>query len=187
MEGMSGMDKDMVWNGAGRRGCMEAVAGLLHVELREVFAIEGVAEALFFLAEDGLYAMRVQADLLGELPVEALEEARAAAVLDKGHLCDLLSGAARIRMERFVPVEPDYYYYMADDDTVHGRNWHGTFADLAHAAAGNCFRTEAEVLRYLPQLMERLKAAYQAERGIPAKDQAEDLDEMSLFDEPPCD
>lgn len=137
------MEKQGCWNGTGRRGCMEAVADLLHVELREVFAVEGVAASLFFLAEDGLYAMAVQADLLGTLSAEELEAARAAAVLDKGCLADLLSGAARIRMEPFVPVEPDFYYYMADDNTVRGCNWHGTFADFAHATAGNCFRTEA--------------------------------------------
>ena len=177
------MEKQGCWNGMGRRGYMEAVADLLHVEMREVFAVEGVAESLFFLAEDGLYAMAVQADLLGTLSAEELEAARAAAVLDKGHLADLLSGAARIRMEPFVPVEPDYYYYMADDEAVHGRNWHGTFVDYAHAAAGNCFRTEEEVLRGLPQLTEKLRKAYRAARGISAQQQAEDHDEMSLFDE----
>ena len=187
MEDMSGMDKDMVWNGAGRRGCMEAVAGLLHVELREVFAIEGVAEALFFLAEDGLYAMAVQADLLGTLSAEELEAARAAAVLDKGCLADLLSGAARIHMEPFVPVEPDFYYYMADDNTVRGCIWHGSFAVCAHAAAGNCFRSEAEALRYQPQLMEQLKARYRASRGLAAPEEAGPADELSLFDELPHD
>ena len=181
------MEKQGCWNDTGRRGCMEAVADLLHVELREAFAVEGVAESLFFLAEDGLYAMAVQADLLGTLSAEELEAARAAAVLDKGCLADLLSGAARIRMEPFVPVEPDFYYYMADDNTVRGCNWHGTFADFAHAAAGNCFRTEAEVLRYLPQLMEQLKARYRAERGLAAPEEAGPADELSLFDEPPCD
>ena len=155
------MEKQGCWNDMGRRGCMEAVADLLHVELREVFAVEGVAASLFFLAEDGLYAMAVQADLL--------------------------SGAARIRMEPFVPVEPDFYYYMADDNTVRGCNWHGTFADFAHAAAGNCFRTEAEVLRYLPQLMEQLKARYRAERGLAAPEEAGPADELSLFDELPHD
>ena len=162
------MEKQGCWNDTGRRGYMEAVADLLHVELREVFAVEGVAASLFFLAEE-------------------LEAARAAAVLDKGRLADLLSGAARIRMEPFVPVEPDFYYYMADDNTVRGCNWHGTFADFAHAAAGNCFRTEAEVLRYLPQLMEQLKAHYRAERGLAAPEEAGPADELSLFDEPPHD
>ena len=56
-----------------------------------------------------------------------------------------------------------------------------------HAAAGNCFRTEAEVLRYLPQLMEQLKARYRAERGLAAPEEAGPADELSLFDEPPCD
>ena len=65
------MEKQGCWNGMGRRGCMEAVADLLHVEMREVFAVEGVAESLFFLAEDGLYAMAVQADLLGALSPDA--------------------------------------------------------------------------------------------------------------------
>ena len=131
--------------------------------------------------------MAVQADLLGTLSAEELEAARTAAVLDKGCLADLLSGAARIRMEPFVPVEPDFYYYMADDHTVRGCNWHGTFVDFAHAAAGNCFRTEAEVLRYLPQLAEQLKARYRAERGLAAPEEAGPADELSLFDEPPCD
>ena len=67
------MEKQGCWNGMGRRGCMEAVADLLHVEMREVFAVEGVAASLFFLAEDGLYAMAVQADLLGTLSAEELE------------------------------------------------------------------------------------------------------------------
>ena len=85
------------------------------------------------------------------------------------------------------PVEPDFYYYMADDNTVRGCNWHGTFADFAHAAAGNCFRTEAEVLRYLPQLAEQLKARYRAERGLAAPEEAGPADELSLFDELPHD
>ena len=37
------MEKQGCWNGMGRRGCMEAVADLLHVEMREVFAVAGVA------------------------------------------------------------------------------------------------------------------------------------------------
>lgn len=163
----------------GQHGFMQAVAGLLHIGMREPFCIEGVPDTRFFFSEDGLYAARMAADA----PEMTLAELQAAAVLDKEHLCDLLSGAACIRMEPFVPVEPDYYYYMADDEAVHGRNWHGTFADYAHAAAGNCFRTEEEVLRYLPQLTEKLREAYRAARGISAQQQAEDHDEMSLFDE----
>lgn len=179
MERMSWMENNVVFHGAGAHGFMQAVAGLLHIGMREPFCIEGVPDTRFFFSEDGLYAARMAADV----PEMTLAELQAAAVLDKEHLCDLLSGAACIRMEPFVPVEPDYYYYMADDEAVHGRNWHGTFADYAHAAAGNCFRTEEEVLRYLPQLTEKLKAAYQAARGISAQQQAEDRDEMSLFDE----
>ena len=49
--------------------------------------------------------------------------------------------------------------------------------------SGNCFRTEEEVLRGLPQLTEKLRKAYRAARGISAQQQAEDHDEMSLFDE----
>jgi len=179
MERMSWMENNVVFHGAGAHGFMQAVAGLLHIGMREPFCIEGVPDTRFFFSEDGLYAARMAADA----PEMTLAELQAAAVLDKEHLCDLLSGAACIRMEPFVPVEPDYYYYMADDEAVHGRNWHGTFADYAHAAAGNCFRTEEEVLRYLPQFTEKLKAAYQAARGISAQQQAEDRDEMSLFDE----
>lgn len=175
---MNGMENNVVWNGAGQHGCMQAVAGLLHIGMREPFCIEGVAGMRFFFSEDGLYAVRMAADA----PEMTLAELQAAAVLDKEHLCDLLSGAACIRMEPFVPVEPDYYYYMADDEAVHGRNWHGTFVDYAHAAVGNCFRTEEEVLRGLPQLTEKLRKAYRAARGISAQQQ-EDHDEMSLFDE----
>lgn len=173
------MENNVAWNRAGQRGCMQAVAGLLHIGMREPFCIEGIADTRFFLDEDGLYAVRTDEDS----PEMTIAEMRDTAVLDKEHLCDLLSGAAHIHMEPFVPAEPDYYYYMADDDTVHGRNWHGTFADYAHAAAGNCFRTEEEVLRYLPQLTERLKEAYRSARGIPELQQAEHPDEMSLFDE----
>lgn len=162
----------------GQHGCMRAVAGLLHIGMREPFCIEGVADMRFFFSEDGLYAVQMAADASEMTMAEMQDEA----VLDKEHLCDLLSGAACIHMEPFVPVEPDYYYYMADDETVHGRNWHGTFADYAHAAAGNCFRTEEEVLRGLPQLTEKLRKAYRAARGISAQQQAEDHDEMSLFD-----
>ena len=176
---MNGMENNVVWNGAGQHGCMQAVAGLLHIGMREPFSIEGVVDTRFFFSEDGLYAVRMAADA----PEMTLTEMQDEAVLDKEHLCDLLSGAACIHMEPFVPVEPDYYYYMADDEAVHGRNWHGTFVDYAHAAAGNCFRTEEEVLRGLPQLTEKLRKAYRAARGISAQQQAEDHDEMSLFDE----
>ena len=120
--------------------------------------------------------------MAADAPEMTMAEMQDEAVLDKEHLCDLLSGAACIHMEPFVPVEPDYYYYMADDEAVHGRNWHGTFVDYAHAAAGNCFRTKEEVLRGLPQLTEKLREAYRAARGISAQQQ-EDHDEMSLFDE----
>ena len=167
----------------GQHGCMQAVAGLLHIGMREPFSIEGVADTRFFFSEDGLYAVRMAADA----PEMTMAEMQDEAVLDKEHLCDLLSGAACIHMEPFVPVEPDFYYYMADDNTVRGCNWHGTFADFAHAAAGNCFRTEAEVLRYLPQLMEQLKARYRAERGLAAPEEAGPADELSLFDELPRD
>lgn len=175
---MNGMENNVVWNGAGQHGCMQAVAGLLHIGMREPFSIEGVVDTRFFFLEDGLYAVRMAADA----PEMTMAEMQDEAVLDKEHLCDLLSGAACIHMEPFVPVEPDYYYYMADDETVHGRNWHGTFVDYAHAAVGNCFRTEEEVLRGLPQLTEKLREAYRAACGISAQQQ-EDHDEMSLFDE----
>ena len=89
----------------GQHGCMQAVAGLLHIGMREPFSIEGVADTRFFFSEDGLYAVRMAADA----PEMTMAEMQDEAVLDKEHLCDLLSGAACIHMEPFVPVEPDYY------------------------------------------------------------------------------
>ena len=46
---------------------------------------------------------------------------------------------------------------------------------------------EIEVLRYLPQLAEQLKARYRAERGLAAPEEAGPADELSLFDELPHD
>ena len=43
-KGMNGMENNVVWNGAGQHGCMQAVAGLLHIGMREPFSIEGVVD-----------------------------------------------------------------------------------------------------------------------------------------------
>ena len=67
----------------GQHGCMQAVAGLLHIGMREPFSIEGVADTRFFFSEDGLYAVRMAADA----PEMTMAEMQDEAVLDKEHLC----------------------------------------------------------------------------------------------------
>ena len=102
--------------------------------------------------------------------------------VDTEHLTGLLNGSLRIKWEPFLPAEPDFYYYLSDDGEVKGVNWHGTFADYAHFAAGNCFQTREQVKRCFAQMFEKLKTSYQAARGIPEKETASAEDELTLFD-----
>ena len=166
-----------------RHGLMQSVARLLHVGLREIFYLEGVFHKAFFLEEDGLYVLNLQDEALKdfseEMPWEKIAEH---AALDTKYLPELLNGRRRIRWEKFLPAEPDYYYYLSDDGKIKGCNWHGTFADYAHFAAGNCFRTKEEVKRYFVQMLTKLKAGYQAARGISDEPQPAAGDELTLFD-----
>ena len=58
----------------GQHGCMQAVAGLLHIGMREPFCIEGVADTRFFFSEDGLYAVRMAADAPEMMMAEMQDE-----------------------------------------------------------------------------------------------------------------
>ena len=177
---MNGMENNVVWNGAGQHGCMQAVAGLLHIGMREPFCIEGVADMRFFFSEDGLYAVRMAADA----PEITMAEMHGdEAVLDKVHLCDLLSqGGLHPRGAPLRAGEPDYYYYMADDETVHRRNWHGTFVELRACGSG-------QLLPHGRGSAARPAAAHGETQGKPIRQHAasrrssrpEDRDEISLF------
>ena len=166
-----------------RHGLMQSVAGLLHVGLREIFYLEGIAHKAFFLEEDGLHVLNLQDEALKdfseEMPWENIAEHSS---MDSEYLPEILNGSRRIRWDKFLPAEPDYYYYLSDDGKIRGCNWHGTFADYAHFAAGNCFRTKEEVKRYFAQMLARLKAGYQSARGISDEPQPPTGDELTLFD-----
>lgn len=184
-----GRIEDYVWQQEmartqARHGLMQSVAELLHVGLREIFYLEGVSHRAFFLEEDGLHMLNLQEaalkDFSEEMPWEKIEKQAADA---SEYLPELLNGRRRIRWDKFLPAEPDYYYYLSDDGRIEGCNWHGTFADYAHFAAGNCFRTKEEVKRYFPQMLAKLKADYQSARGVPEASQVPVGDELTLFDE----
>lgn len=180
--------QDAVWQQEMERlqakaGHMQIVAEVLHVGMKELFCLENVPQQVFFLWEDGLHALPLEEGMTKETCEELpWSERLSRSVVDTEHLTGLLNGSLRIKWEPFLPAEPDFYYYLSDTGEVKGTNWHGTFADYAHFATGNCFQTKEQVKRCFAQMFAKLKQSYQAARGIPEEEPAAAKDELTLFD-----
>jgi len=86
-------------------------------------------------------------------------------LLNSNYLVALLKGDAKIIKKPWKPQNGEFGYYVSQDGSINPNNFNKKYAtDCGLVAIGNCFKTKEEAEAAKPEILKKMKEAWEIRR-----------------------